>query len=214
MADPCAGGRYIASKPTTAPLCVGVTPSLPGELRRTIKGGDMNGRLIYWYLIVWAFYYRNTAWLRNLRAKFRSKMRTPQQIANARTQGLVLDSQSRKQVVRKLQCNHLKGGVCVRSNGKLSLPTIGTASHYSVVKHQHINGDFWIRCLRCGKTWMPPIRSEFKTEREFYRAVEEYETAKNFPTNNVTSTSVLCQFRLNGSLDAGNAYVRKQLANS
>jgi hypothetical protein len=58
------------------------------------------------------------------------------------------------------------------------------------------------------------MRSDYRNERAFYRAIEEYEAAVNFPTNNTMSTSIQCAFRLNGSHDAGLEYVRKQLANS
>jgi len=85
---------------------------------------------------------------------------------------------------------------------------------YAVIKHQHINQDLWVRCQRCGKTWKPPIRASYPTDREFYRAVDEYEWACKLPTNNVTSRSVLCKFRLAGSVDAGTEYVRRQMANS
>ena len=63
------------------------------------------------------------------------------------------------QAVQK-RCNHRKGG-----NG---LPGLlagqGHDSQYAILKHKFANGDWWIRCLRCGKTWKPPVKRAYKTE--------------------------------------------------
>jgi hypothetical protein len=84
-----------------------------------------------------------------------------------------------------------------------------------------MNRDIWIDCLRCGKKWRPPVQQKFnwferkfRTERFQKYAAElvEYERARDFPTNNVTSSSILCRFtdRKTG-LDATNQ-IRKMYA--
>ena len=76
-------------------------------------------------------------------------------------------------------------------------------------KHQMINGDVWVRCLRCGKTWSPPVEPNFFfnaqgkqvapqdgefSQVKFDRACEEYRLATMFNTNNSMSSSVQCRF--------------------
>lgn len=136
---------------------------------------------------------------------------------DARTHGLLVDAEQRATATYRAKCNHQKGGWVKLTDSQPSLGEAllkGDSGQYSVVKHQHINGDIWVQCIRCGKKWKPPIRSEYRTDREYFRAVEEYEEAKEFPTNNKMSTSVQCRFLLNKSMDAGHEYVRKQMANS
>lgn len=145
------------------------------------------------------------------------QFRTVRQLADARMHGNVLDACDRQRATVQANCNHRKGGIVPLTGTSAQIAKglySGSGSQYSVMKHLHINGDLWIECLRCGKKWKPPIRSDFSTEREFYRAIEEYEAAKKFETNNIQSTSVQCQFRLDGSLDAGHEYYRKLVANS
>ena len=140
------------------------------------------------------------------------------QIEKAKHNGIVLDSITSTTATKQLRCNHQKGGYVKRlSSGPNSLvefPLKGSSGQYAVIKHQHMHGDIWIECLRCGRRWKPPIRKEFKKDRDFYKAVEEYEGALNFPTNNSMSTSIQCRFMLNGSVDAGTEYVRRQLTAS
>lgn len=88
------------------------------------------------------------------------------------------------------RCNHHKGGNGMSGyiNGQ------GDDPQYAVIKHKITNGDLWIRCMRCGKTWKPPLPSEHKTTEEFQQAQLEYQAAMNFPTRNVTSSSIVFQF--------------------
>jgi hypothetical protein len=93
------------------------------------------------------------------------------------------------------RCNHRKGG-----NGAHGVVGgQGDDSQYAVLKHTFANGDMWVRCLRCGKTWKPPVKSKFTDEAAYLRAVVEYETAVNFQTRNVPSGSVTFRFSDNGA---------------
>ena len=41
------------------------------------------------------------------------------------------------------------------------LTTGGNSNQYSVFKHQMLNGDIWVRCSRCSRTWAPPVEKNF-----------------------------------------------------
>lgn len=99
------------------------------------------------------------------------------------------------------RCNHHKGG-----NGAHGVVAgQGDDSQYSVLKHVFSNGDQWVRCLRCGKTWKPPIEDRFKTKEEYLAVYAEYQQAINFNTRNTTSGSVAFKF------SDGGAFYREQL---
>ena len=94
------------------------------------------------------------------------------------------------------RCNHKKGG-----NGADGIVGgQGDDAQYAVAKHRMPNGDVWVRCLRCGKTWKPPIKSDFtdkngKFDNTGYTAAQKvYTEAVAFQTRNQTSGSVVFQF--------------------
>jgi hypothetical protein len=118
----------------------------------------------------------------------------------------------------QLGCRHKKGG-CI---GQIDNPRAviakalqkGQGSSYSVIKHQMMNGDIWVLCLRCGRKWKPPIRREYKTDLDFFLAIKEYNDMVECDTNNSMSTALQWQFSKNGRLDLGEEVVRKSLASS
>jgi hypothetical protein len=101
---------------------------------------------------------------------FNRGSRNSEQLETARIYGRTLTEMDRRTAHRQTNCDH------------------------SVIKHQFTHGDIWVRCLRCGKWWKPPIRSQYKQDRDFWRAMFEYEEAVNFQTNNTMSSSVQCKF--------------------
>jgi len=105
-------------------------------------------------------------------------------------------------------CTHKKGGTASQRDMRV-LTTGGNGNQFSVMKHQMINGDIWVRCLRCAKTWKPPVEKEFYFDAKgrqvavqdgkfdkakFDAAKVEYLRACNFETNNSMSGSVQCRF--------------------
>jgi hypothetical protein len=104
-------------------------------------------------------------------------------------------------------CTHKKGGTASQRDMRV-LTTGGNGNQFSVIKHQMINGDIWVRCLRCAKTWKPPVEKEFYfrngkqvapqdgtfDKARFDAARLEYLRACNFETNNSMSGSVQCRF--------------------
>lgn len=87
------------------------------------------------------------------------------------------------------RCSHKKGG-----NGHEALAHGGNDNQYAVIKHQFCNGDVWVRCLRCGKTWKPPIEEDYSTKEAYLKAYVEYQTALSFETRNITSRSTMFKF--------------------
>ena len=119
-------------------------------------------------------------------------------------QGKVFAAQKREDDAKQNACTHKKGGVVSQRN-----LTGGNSPQYAVIKHQMINGDFWVRCLRCGKTWLPPVKDNFYfsakgkvvapvdgvfSPEKFAAAEVEYRKAVAFETNNTASGSVICKF--------------------
>lgn len=105
-------------------------------------------------------------------------------------------------------CTHKKGGTVSQRNMQV-LSTGGNSIQYAVIKHQMINGDMWVRCLRCGRTWQPPVKENFYfnakgkvvapkdgtfNEEKYLEVLAEYKRAVNFETNNSPSGSVQCRF--------------------
>jgi len=93
------------------------------------------------------------------------------------------------------RCNHKKGG-----NG---IPGYvggqGNDSNYAVMKHTMCWGDTWIRCMRCGKTWKPPVEKFFDSKEEYIKEFTEYQAALNYQTNNSGSSSYQFRYSDNGA---------------
>lgn len=115
--------------------------------------------------------------------------------ARSVTNGQTLKSLADNDAAHQKRCNHHKGGNGVQG----VLGGQGDDSQYAVLKHTFANGDMWVRCLRCGKTWKPPIRSQFQTEEDYMKVFVEWQTACNFQTRNVPSASVRFGYSDNGA---------------
>ena len=124
------------------------------------------------------------------------------------SQGRVVKQQQMIDIFRFNNCTHRKGGMA-NARDMHVLTQGGDDSKYAVMKHQMINGDIWIRCMRCGKTWNPPVEKNFYFDAKgfsvaqvdgtfdktrFDRATYEYWDAVKFLTNNTMSASVQCRF--------------------
>ncbi len=108
--------------------------------------------------------------------------------------GTVLRQIAASEKAAQDHCNHKKGG----SGAEGFIGGQGDDSQYAILKHRMPNGDVWVRCLRCGKTWKPPVEENFtvkgKLDEEAYNAAQhEYELAVAFQTRNQMSSSI--QFR-------------------
>lgn len=111
------------------------------------------------------------------------------------TNGATLKQLAEEDKKAQRRCNHRKGG-----NGAAGvIGGQGDSLDYAVIKHTMLNGDMWIRCQRCGKTWKPPVKEDFKDIEEYAKAYAEYEAAKAFPTKNSPSSSYQFRFSDNGA---------------
>jgi hypothetical protein len=147
--------------------------------------------------------------IRDLKARLADRdIQEKQAKEDREQQGRTFAQQDATDQYRFSVCTHKKGGL-VSPRDQRVLSTGGNAAQYAVMKHQMINGDIWVRCLRCGKTWAPPVEKNFffdaKGKRvapvdgkfdvsKYNHAVEDYKRATMFETNNSMSTSVQCRF--------------------
>jgi hypothetical protein len=147
--------------------------------------------------------------IKDLKAKVADRDILEKQLKEDRAaQGLAMAQQDATDQYRFMHCTHRKGGMASHRDVRV-LSQGGNAPQYAVIKHQMINGDIWVRCLRCGRTWAPPVEKNFYFDAKgrsvamqdgefdkarFNAAVEEYKRATMFETNNSMSSSVQCRF--------------------
>lgn len=147
--------------------------------------------------------------LRDLKQRLADReVRDLQRIGDREQTGKVIAQQKATDAHRQKICTHRKGGN-VSPRDLRALFTGGSSQQRSVFKHIMINGDLWIRCSRCGKTWSPPIEENFYFDGKgrvvpkhlgkfdpirFEQAQREYNDAVAFETNNTTSSSVQARF--------------------
>jgi hypothetical protein len=147
-------------------------------------------------------------------------------------QGRTFEQQRQTDNYRYSICTHRKGGM-VTPRDLRALSTGGNREQYAVIKHQMINGDIWVRCQRCGKTWAPPVEKNYFFDghgrvvapqdgvfsvEKFEKAQREYIEATMLNTNNTMSGSVQCRFTTfdpesRKMVDAADKY-REALANT
>lgn len=108
--------------------------------------------------------------------------------------GAILKQIEASEKAHQRRCNHRKGG----NGAEGVIGGQGDDTQHAVLKHVFANGDMWVRCLRCGKTWKPPIKDEYANEESYLKAVAEYHAATQFQTRNVTSKAVIFGFSDNG----------------
>lgn len=119
---------------------------------------------------------------------------------DAYTKGATIRATKDGEERQQAHCNHKKGG-----NGAQGVVGgQGDDSQYAILKHTFANGDVWIRCLRCGKTWKPPVKSMHTTQTSYDAAMAVYREALAFQTRNVPSKSVIFQY------SDGGEYYREQ----
>lgn len=147
--------------------------------------------------------------IKDLKAKIADRELRDKQIQEDRAQaGISIRQQEATDNYRFTHCTHKKGGMASARNLQV-LSTGGNSQYYAVIKHQMINGDIWVRCLRCGRTWAPPVEKNFFFDAKghvvapvdgsfdkvrYMAAIEDYKRATMFETNNSMSTSVQCRF--------------------
>ena len=162
--------------------------------------------------------------IKDLRSRIQEREHLEKQKQEDRaSQGRTFAQDEAQDKLRWRLCTHKKGGVVTPRDLRV-LHTGGNKEQYAVIKHQMINGDIWVLCLRCAKTWKPPVEKDFFFDTagknvapkdgtfdrtKFEQTQFEYLQAVNFNTNNSMSTSVQCRFTAieNGkAFDAADRY--------
>src|SRR5258708_5614546 len=99
--------------------------------------------------------------IKDLKAKIADRdIREKQLKEDREQQGRSIAQQDATDKYRFSVCTHRKGGMASSRDVRV-LSTGGNSNQYAVIKHQMINGDIWVRCLRCGRTWAPPVEKNF-----------------------------------------------------
>lgn len=108
-------------------------------------------------------------------------------------------------------CNHRKGG----DGAQGVIGGQGDDTQYCIMRHIMGNGDIWVRCLRCGKTWKYPVKSEYDTQQSYDAALAEYNAALKFPTRNHTSGTHTFSWGMvqnsKGKLEGGPEFYREKM---
>lgn len=137
------------------------------------------------------------------------KIKRENKESEARTKGQALKSIADGEAQSQKRCSHKKGG-----NGLMALVKGGNDQQYAAIKHTFHNGDTWVRCQRCGKTWKPPIgwntlgSAEAAKDPVIARAFVEYERALEFDTRNTPSGGVMFKY------SDGGQFARESMANT
>jgi hypothetical protein len=90
--------------------------------------------------------------IKDLKARIEERDLSEKQLQEDREQqGRTFAQQDATDQYRYRICTHKKGGIVTPRDMRV-LTTGGNNIQYAIMKHQMINGDIWVRCLRCGKT--------------------------------------------------------------
>lgn len=129
--------------------------------------------------------------LRSLeRTIFEAEQKETDKVQVAKNNGKTLNDIAKARLQAQERCTHRKGG-----NGLDGvMGGQGDDAQFSVLKHRQLWGDVWVRCLRCGKVWKPPLKKTYTEDGKlnevlYQMAYKEYQQALSFPTRNTMSTS-------------------------
>lgn len=116
------------------------------------------------------------------------------------SQGQSLRATTQGEEAHQNKCTHRKGGNGIQGfmQGK------GQKDDHCFQKHMFANGDVWQRCLRCSKTWKPPVRLDFTAvdgtfnQAGYDLAKQVYNAALSLSTNSVMSAGTQWRFSDDG----------------
>ena len=128
-----------------------------------------------------------------------------------KSRGRELNKTLRDQDIQQSHCSHRKAG-----RGAEAMINGGNSSDYAVIKHLLPTNQWYIRCLRCGKTWRPPFEIEFDMDTAagkaaFEAAKIEYQTALAFPTDNISSTGITFQFKSDDANASATTFIQETM---
>ncbi len=155
----------------------------------------------------------------------KSKLTVEDKESKARASGQALIQEWRGKSSVQSRCNHKKGG----DGAAGVVGGRGDSEQYSVFRHKFANQDVWVRCSRCGKTWKPVRKGDFKDIKlqngeivtaleQFMKADNEYNRAMEWHTKNSMSSSYGFQWGTgvdsDGEVIGGNDVYRKVTRNT
>ena len=147
--------------------------------------------------------------LRERLAERQLKRKSRNSVFRGRGANLKQDTINRK--TKQEICNHHKGG----DGAQGVIGGQGDDTQYAIMRHIMGNGDIWVRCLRCGKTWKYPVASQYDTKQEYQAALAEYKEALKFPTRNHTSGTHTFQWGMvknaEGNVEGGPEFYREKM---
>jgi hypothetical protein len=129
-----------------------------------------------------------------------------------RGHGQNLKQDAINRISKQTICNHRKGGD--GANGVIGGQ--GDDMQFAILRHVMGNGDIWIRCLRCGKTWKRPLLNG-RTEAEMKASPEwaEYDSMLRAQTRNHTSGTHTFSWGVvqnaEGKLEGGPEFYREKM---
>lgn len=139
------------------------------------------------------------------------KRQTKDQVYRGHGQNLKQDAINR--AAKQDNCNHRKGG----DGAAGVIGGQGDDMQYAIARHIMGNGDTWVRCLRCGKLWKPPVKSQHATVASYEAAMAIYKEALKFPTRNHTSGTHTFQWgeviNAQGQKEGGPEHYREKMKN-
>jgi hypothetical protein len=148
--------------------------------------------------------------LRERLAERKLKRKSQGDVFRGHGQNLKQDAVNR--ISKQTICNHRKGGD--GANGVIGGQ--GDDMQFAILRHVMGNGDIWIRCLRCGKTWKRPLLNG-RTETQMKASAEwaEYDTMLRAQTRNHTSGTHTFQWGVvqngAGKLEGGPEFYREKM---
>jgi hypothetical protein len=126
-------------------------------------------------------------------------MKIQDKTQKSKQNGQTLRATLQGETAHQMNCTHRKGGNGIQGfmQGK------GQKDDHCLMRHMLPNGDTWQRCLRCAKTWKPPVRVDFTVNGTFdeagYKlAGDVYKAALQLSTNSITSGGTQWRFSDDG----------------
>jgi hypothetical protein len=139
------------------------------------------------------------------------KRQSRDQVFRGHGQNLKQDAINR--AAKQEACNHRKGG----DGAAGVIGGQGDDMQYAIALHIMGNGDTWVRCLRCGKLWKPPVKSQHATVESYNAAMAIYKESLKFPTRNHTSGTHTFQWgeviNAQGQKEGGAEHYREKMKN-
>jgi hypothetical protein len=142
------------------------------------------------------------------------KMKQAQNRDKFYSRGLELKKTTADQNKQQAKCSHRKGG-----RGIEALISGGNAPDYCFLKHLLPHNEWYVRCMRCGKTYQPAHAEDYdlrtaEGREAFEKHKAEYKWAMEAPTDNIPSTGITFQHTSEDGNETAKAFVHETMKNT